>query len=152
MPEEIRNTYRYRILRYTPNLIRDEWVNIGVLLEEIPERADGTGHSEGPRHAVRLIEEASEIARVRRLHPKLRDFKFSASWGGPIAFTADTVPLLGRLPSCPNIIVSGAYAGHGVALSVRAGQLIARAIAEGAALPRWGALDRKPPRSQRWLR
>jgi Protein of unknown function (DUF3037) len=22
----------YRILRYTPNLVRDEWVNIGVLL------------------------------------------------------------------------------------------------------------------------
>ena len=90
--------------------------------------------------------------RVRRLHPKLRDVQFSAAWGGPIAFTPDTVPLLGRLPSCPNIIVAGAYAGHGVALSVRAGQLIARAIAEGAELPRWGALDRKPSRSQRWLR
>jgi hypothetical protein len=52
---------RYRILRYTPNLIRDEWVNVGVLLEE----------TEGRRRAVRLIEEASEIARVRRLHPGL---------------------------------------------------------------------------------
>ena len=38
MPEETRNTLRYRLLRYTPNLIRDEWVNIGVLLEE----ANGT--------------------------------------------------------------------------------------------------------------
>src|SRR5271155_1362057 len=59
MPEENGNIFRYRILRYTPNLIRDEWVNIGVLLEEV----------EGPRRAMRLIEEPSEIARVRRLHP-----------------------------------------------------------------------------------
>ena len=30
---------RYRILRYTPNLVRDERVNIGVLLEEAPAPA-----------------------------------------------------------------------------------------------------------------
>jgi hypothetical protein len=59
MPEESRNTLRYRVLRYTPNLVRDEWVNIGVLVEEV----------EGPRRAMRLIEETAEIARVRRLHP-----------------------------------------------------------------------------------
>jgi len=59
MPEETGNTFRYRVLRYTPNLIRDEWVNIGVLLEEV----------NGARRAVRLVEENSEIARVRRLHP-----------------------------------------------------------------------------------
>jgi len=59
MPDETLNTLRYRVLRYTPNLIRDEWVNVGVLLEEV----------NGPRRAVRLIEESSEIARVRRLHP-----------------------------------------------------------------------------------
>ena len=57
MPDEPGNTLR--ILRYTPNLVRDEWVNVGVLLEEV----DGT------RRAMRLIEDASEIARVRRLHP-----------------------------------------------------------------------------------
>ncbi|HTU32473.1 MAG TPA: DUF3037 domain-containing protein [Candidatus Acidoferrum sp.] len=56
--------FRYRILRYTPNLIRDEWVNVGVLLEEAeppPPRAT--------RRAMRVIEESPEIARVRRLHP-----------------------------------------------------------------------------------
>ena len=59
MPDEPKNMLRYRILRYTPNLVRDEWVNVGVLLEE----------AEGSRRAVRLIEEPGEIARVRRLHP-----------------------------------------------------------------------------------
>jgi len=29
---EPKSTLRYRILRYTPDLVRDEWVNIGVLL------------------------------------------------------------------------------------------------------------------------
>jgi hypothetical protein len=56
---EPKSTLRYRILRYTPDLVRDEWVNIGVLLEE----------TRGSRHALRLIEEPREIARVRRLHP-----------------------------------------------------------------------------------
>jgi hypothetical protein len=68
MPEENRRTLRYQVLRYTPNLIRDEWVNIGVLLEEVP--AESRPAAPGiPRRAMRLIEEASEIARVRRLHP-----------------------------------------------------------------------------------
>lgn len=65
MPEEKRNTFRYRILRYTPNLIRDEWVNIGVLLEEVRAGEEAAA----PRRSVRVIEEPSEIARVRRLHP-----------------------------------------------------------------------------------
>jgi hypothetical protein len=59
MTEEDRNRLRYRVLRYTPNLVRDEWINIGVLLEE----------ADGPRRAMRLIEEPFEIARLRRLQP-----------------------------------------------------------------------------------
>jgi hypothetical protein len=49
----------YRILRYTPNLVRDEWVNIGVLLFD-----PATGE-----RRLRLIEEQEEYNRVRRLHP-----------------------------------------------------------------------------------
>src|ERR1700722_4453351 len=48
----------YRILRYVPNLVRDEWMNIGVLLEE----------SDGSNTAMRLISEPAKLARVRRLH------------------------------------------------------------------------------------
>ncbi len=113
-----------------------------------PEQLEQSDVSEGSSHAT-----LSQLQdRVRRLHPILRDVGFSASWGGPIAFTPDAVPLLGRLPDCPRIIIAGAYAGHGVALSVRVGQLIARAIAEGAELPQWGALDRKPPGGRHWRR
>jgi hypothetical protein len=52
--------FEYRILRYLPNRARDEWMNIGVLLEE----------ASGPRRAMRLIEEPVEFARVRRVHPQ----------------------------------------------------------------------------------
>lgn len=50
----------YRIVRYTPNLIRDEWVNIGVLVFD-----PRTGE-----RRLRLIEEQEEYARLRRLHPQ----------------------------------------------------------------------------------
>jgi len=50
----------YRVLRYTPNLVRDEWVNIGVLVFD---------PASGERR-LRMIEEPEEYARVRRLHPR----------------------------------------------------------------------------------
>jgi glycine/D-amino acid oxidase-like deaminating enzyme len=80
--------------------------------------------------------------RIQALHPELRAVQFSGSWGGPIAFAADTVPLLGVHPQNSRVLVSGGYAGHGVALSVRAGQLIAEAITENRPLPDWGSLRR----------
>ena len=50
----------YRVLRYAPNLVRDEWVNIGVLVFD-PQTGE---------RRLRLIEEPGEYARVRRLHPQ----------------------------------------------------------------------------------
>jgi gamma-glutamylputrescine oxidase len=80
--------------------------------------------------------------RVRKLHPVFANITFSNSWAGPIAFTDDAVPLLGVSPFCERILAAGAYAGHGVALSVRSGEVIARAVALGEGLPSWGQLDR----------
>ena len=77
--------------------------------------------------------------RVRALNPALKQVDFSARWAGPIAFTDDMRPILGRLPDAPRIFVAGAYAGHGVALSVKAGEMIALAITEGRQLPGWGS-------------
>jgi gamma-glutamylputrescine oxidase len=80
--------------------------------------------------------------RLSALHPVLRKSHIEASWAGPIAFTDSTVPLLGRHPANPRIFVSGAYAGHGVALSVRAGDLMAASIHDNQPLPGWGTLSR----------
>jgi DUF3037 family protein len=48
------------ILRYTPNLVRDEWINVGILLFN-----PATGE-----RRLRLIEEEIEFRRVRRIHPR----------------------------------------------------------------------------------
>ena len=58
-PAQAQRTCAYRIVRYTPNLVRDEWVNIGVLVFD-PRSGE---------RRLRLIEEQEEYARVRRLHP-----------------------------------------------------------------------------------
>ena len=50
----------YHVLRYTSNLVRDEWVNIGVLLFD-PVAAT---------LRLRLIEDQDEFSRVRRLQPQ----------------------------------------------------------------------------------
>jgi hypothetical protein len=56
-------TLVYSILRYAPNPIRNEWVNIGVLLYD-PESGE---------RRLRMIEDQEEFARVRRLHPAARE-------------------------------------------------------------------------------
>jgi hypothetical protein len=88
----------YRILRYTPNLVRDEWVNIGVLLFD-PRTGD---------RRLRLIEDQDEYNRVRRLHPHadetllralrddLEDRFQSASANGSSGGSANWQQLLGK--------------------------------------------------------
>ena len=58
MPEELQPC-AYHVVRYQPNLIRDEWVNIGVLLLD-----PATG-----RVRQRWLDEPADLARLRRLHP-----------------------------------------------------------------------------------
>ena len=48
----------YHVIRYVPNPVRDEWVNIGILLFD-PETGE---------RRIRLIENQDKFARVRRLH------------------------------------------------------------------------------------
>lgn len=60
MAEVKLETCTYRIVRYTPNLVRDEWLNIGVLLF----------HPRSSRLRVRMLDEEGGLARIRRLHPQ----------------------------------------------------------------------------------
>jgi len=52
-------TFVHRIIRYTPSALRDEWINIGVLVFD-PDTGD---------RGLRLIESEDEYRRVRRLIP-----------------------------------------------------------------------------------
>jgi hypothetical protein len=76
MPEETLQPCAYHVVRYQPNLLRDEWVNIGVLLfipaPEKPGEGPG-GRPEEARAAGRVrqrwLEEPADLVRLRRLHP-----------------------------------------------------------------------------------
>lgn len=63
MSESSQNMFRFRVLRYTPNLIRGEWVNVGILLEDPSKHVA----------RARLIEDEAEFVRVHRLHPNADD-------------------------------------------------------------------------------
>jgi gamma-glutamylputrescine oxidase len=93
---------------------------------------------------IRSVDCAAAFARLEQrihaLHPALAGIAITHRWGGPIAFRAGAAPLLGPLPGQPRVLVTGAYAGHGVALSVRIGRLVADAITLGVPLPGWGAV------------
>lgn len=67
MPDEPLETCAYHVVRYQPNLVRDEWVNIGVLLF-IPGAGPGRGPASG-RVRQRWLEEPADLVRLRRLHP-----------------------------------------------------------------------------------
>src|SRR5258707_7540092 len=60
-PRPAERALAYHVLRYVPNLVRDEWVNIGVLVFN-----PRTGE-----RRLRLIEDQVEYNRVRRLHPSV---------------------------------------------------------------------------------
>src|SRR5260370_23728852 len=57
------SSFVYHVLRYTSDLVRDEWVNIGVI---VFDPLTGTVR-------LRLVEEQDEYARIRRLQPAADD-------------------------------------------------------------------------------
>lgn len=59
----VERAFAYRVLRYASNLVRDEWVNIGILVFD-PDTGE---------RRLRMIEGQDEFARVRRLHPAADD-------------------------------------------------------------------------------
>jgi len=69
VPENDLREFVYRVVRYTPNVVRDEWVNIGVILDAALDGAVHGAAPGNPRRQARLIETDGEMARVRRLHP-----------------------------------------------------------------------------------
>jgi len=84
--------------------------------------------------------------RVRGLHPVLRDVEITHRWGGPILFGEGWQPIFSRHPQSDKAIVLGAYAGHGVALSVYLGCWAAEVLLERKELPAWGQIGASPQR------
>jgi glycine/D-amino acid oxidase-like deaminating enzyme len=98
---------------------------------------DSIDVSEGePRRLLDLLE-----TRVRGLHPDLRSTRVTHRWGGPILVAEDWRPIFRRHPEGGNGLIAGAYAGHGVALSVYLGCWAAEALLGRRELPDWDHLD-----------
>jgi glycine/D-amino acid oxidase-like deaminating enzyme len=116
-------------------MTRDDGLVVGSGLV-FPRDGDVGTVALAARDATAALAQLEE--RVRALHPALARVEIPFRWGGPIAFR-NGPPILARHPD--GAIVTGAYAGHGIALSVRIGQLVAAAIVDGHALPAWGALS-----------
>jgi glycine/D-amino acid oxidase-like deaminating enzyme len=89
-----------------------------------------------PREAMSRLQR-----RVTKLHSALADVSFSHSWAGPILISRDWRPVFGHHPKSSNVIVLGAYSGHGVALSVYLGLWAAQALLNRRELPSWNLGD-----------
>jgi gamma-glutamylputrescine oxidase len=75
--------------------------------------------------------------RIGGLHPALHHVRMTHRWMGPICFTSDHKPVIANLDGDGRVLVATGYSGHGVALSVRVGRLLAEALAGEAELPAW---------------
>jgi glycine/D-amino acid oxidase-like deaminating enzyme len=87
-------------------------------------------------HAAELLGDLER--RVRGLHPVLQDVHLSNRWGGPILIADKWEPVFRRHAQFRDVIVLGAYSGHGVALSVYLGAWAAEAMLGKKEVPQWG--------------
>ncbi|HWF38798.1 MAG TPA: FAD-binding oxidoreductase [Candidatus Acidoferrales bacterium] len=78
--------------------------------------------------------------RVRGLHPATAHVEFTHHWGGPILFRDNWEPVFDWHPKNRNALVTGAFAGHGVALSNYLGTWAAEILLGRRSLPSWGKL------------
>jgi glycine/D-amino acid oxidase-like deaminating enzyme len=83
---------------------------------------------------------ASLERRIRQLRPGLEKVNFTHRWGGPILFRDGWKPVFDRHPASESGIVLGAFAGHGVALSVYLGTWAAETLLGHRNLPAWGKI------------
>ncbi len=83
-----------------------------------------------PRELMASLED-----RVHGLHPALRPVRITHRWAGPIGLTSDFRPRFMWWKDSQNVLAAAGYCGHGVALSVRMGRLLAGALLNRTPLP-----------------
>ena len=84
----------------------------------------GGGESYGyrfPRDIATLVRRP-----MLRVYPQLADARITHAWGGTLAITRSRLPHIARV--APRVLSAGGYSGHGVAMAVIAGEILAEAI------------------------
>jgi gamma-glutamylputrescine oxidase len=99
----------------------------------------GRGDVENARvdtaEAMRLFDSLEH--RIHGLHPALHHVRITHRWMGPICFTRDSKPIIANIDDDGRVLLATGYSGHGVALSVRVGKLLAAVLAGQSGLPDW---------------
>ncbi len=65
--------------------------------------------------------------RMHKVFPNLKKFKIDFSWGGTLAISINRLPIFGTLMD-GKLLYAHAYSGHGLAMSVMSGKMIAEKI------------------------
>lgn len=79
---------------------------------------DETSNEVVQRHLDAFVHETLNLPQVR----------ITNRWAGIMGFTADSLPLIGRLPGVPNCYIAGGYTGHGNAFAIHAAKLIGELV------------------------
>jgi gamma-glutamylputrescine oxidase len=90
----------------------------------------------------------------RRRFPELSGVRIENHWGGPIAFSLDFLPQVGRAGPHRNVLHAVGYCGHGVAQASYAGRMMADLLLErdGPGRVLWSRRSVPlPPEPLRWL-
>jgi glycine/D-amino acid oxidase-like deaminating enzyme len=99
----------------------------------------GRGHVDNARadapDAVHLFDSLEH--RIQGLHPALGNVRITHRWMGPLCSTSDSKPIIASTDDDGRVLVATGYRGHGVALSVRVGKLLAEVLAGYGRLPAW---------------
>jgi gamma-glutamylputrescine oxidase len=85
----------------------------------------GGGESYGyrfPRNIAPLVRQ-----NMLAVFPQLGNARIDYAWGGTLGITLDRMPAFQRL--APSVLAAGGYSGHGLALAVLGGKLMAEAVA-----------------------
>ena len=86
---------------------------------------------------------------VARVHPSLADVAVIRWWGGVMGFTADLLPVLGRLDGHPNVVTACGFCPNGILCAPMTGRAIADVVTgetpdvplEAYSLRRFAAVD-----------
>src|SRR5579863_872299 len=81
-----------------------------------------------PRHYV-----AALTADIKKTYPQLGDVTADYAWNGTLGITVHRMPQIGELG--PGVWLASGFGGHGLNTTAMAGNIVARAIAEGD--PTW---------------
>jgi gamma-glutamylputrescine oxidase len=104
------------------------------------QRNDGTiilggCRAAAPNHDIGILpnQPTSEVQSALeqifpRLFPQLNGLQINQRWAGPMAFTRDYIPIIGRLPNLPHIWVAAGFSGHGMPFGLRLGQLFSQTL------------------------